>query len=145
MADWVQRLWDKVYVSPDCWEWFGPVHTKGYGLLKVDGATRLAHRLSYEMLVGPIPEGLVIDHLCRVTHCVNPDHLEAVTQRENIRRGVNPAAASMSKEHCTAGHEFTPENTYVPPKRPNRRQCKACQRSRVHAHNQRKKEMIQGG
>ncbi len=76
---------DKIMPEPNsgCWFWLGAL-SRGYGSLK----NARAHRVAYEMTIGPIPEGLVIDHLCRVTSCVNPDHLEAVTQAENVRRGL---------------------------------------------------------
>lgn len=96
----------------DCWLWTGPLSDSGYGLLieKRGGSqtNHRAHRWSYEHHVGPIPDGLVIDHLCRVRHCVNPLHLEPVTSAENIRRGVS---FNGSKTHCKRGHEFTEANT----------------------------------
>lgn len=76
---------DAGYLSP-CWLWTGKQHKKGYGLIQVRGKRQRAHRYVYEQLVGPIPEGLEIDHLCRNKPCVNPDHLEPVTLRENLRR-----------------------------------------------------------
>lgn len=102
-----------------CWLWTAGHHELGYGMLSVrvvrDGravrTTRMAHRISYTTAKGPIPEGLQIDHLCRVPACVNPAHLEAVTIRENLMRGVGVAAKNAAKTHCHRGHEFTPENT----------------------------------
>ncbi len=91
-----------------CWIWRGAVNRAGYGAFSVDGTTRRAHRVSYELRVGPIPEGLHLDHLCRVRACVNPAHLEPVTHAENVRRG-----ARAGQTHCKRGHEFTPENTRV--------------------------------
>lgn len=83
-----------------------------------------AHRWAYEHFVGPIADGLVLDHLCRNTSCVNPRHLEPVTQQENVLRGSAPAAINAAKSHCVNGHEFTAENTYL---RPNGwRICRIC-------------------
>ena len=108
-----------------CWLWTSSRRTNGYGEMAAWGKNRLAHRVMYELLIGPIPDGLVLDHLCRTPACVNPDHLEAVTERENILRGSGAAAANARKTHCIHGHEFTEENT----KRfrmPNGRLGRAC-------------------
>lgn len=103
--------------SSDCWEWRGAPISSGYGQFvpnrTVSGQRAkpiLAHRYSYELFVAPIPEGLYIDHLCRNKMCVNPAHLEPVTQAENVRRGVSIHAHNSRKTHCKWGHEFTPEN-----------------------------------
>lgn len=83
-----ERFWSRVRPTGFCWEWLGHRDRNGYGCFSQTRALRWrAHRLSYQLLVGPIPNGLVIDHLCRNTGCVNPDHLEPVTQLENVRRG----------------------------------------------------------
>lgn len=108
-----------------CWRWMGGFHHSGYGLFTpYQSKTVWAHRFSYELAKGPIPDGLVIDHLCRVPSCVNPDHLEAVTPRENALRGNTIPAANAAKTHCKNGHEYTPENTYLTSK--NQRQCRIC-------------------
>lgn len=106
------HFWAKVAVNPDtgCWLWTASVRRRGYGRFGSKGDQRAAHRVAYEALVGPIPEGLQIDHLCRVTRCVNPEHLEPVTQRENVRRGHNSPA---TRTQCPHGHEYTASNTMV--------------------------------
>ena len=107
------RFWSKVLRRDQgCWEWLGYHDANGYGKFAVRGFGRYAHRLIYELLTGPIPEGLELDHLCRNPRCIRPDHLEAVTHRENLMRGVGPAAQNARKTHCVNGHEFTPENIY---------------------------------
>jgi hypothetical protein len=112
-----------------CWEWHGYHDRDGYS--GVSGGH--LHRKVYEDLVGPIPEGLTIDHLCRNRGCVNPEHLEPVTHRENCRRGTQAgvAAENSAKTHCVHGHEFTPENTYYRPPGRTARQCRQCQRDSV--------------
>lgn len=82
------------------------------------------HRAAYEVLVGPVPEGLELDHLCRVRHCYNPSHLEPVTRLENMRRTMK-----NGPDHCPQGHEYTPENSYVHAR--GDRQCRACNRDRA--------------
>lgn len=94
-----------------CWLWTGTKHNEGYGRVSFRGTKAFAHRTSYERFVGPIPEGLTIDHLCRNKSCVNPAHLEAVTRKENAFRGNCIAAQNANKTHCKNGHEFSPENT----------------------------------
>lgn len=109
----------------DCILWDGPkvfTHGNWYGRL-VGKRMILAHRFSYEVSVADIPDGMVIDHLCRNGLCVNPKHLEAVTNVVNVMRGEGAAARNARKTHCNKGHELTPENTY---NRRNRRACKTC-------------------
>lgn len=126
-----QNFWRKVDMSgPDgCWQWRGLIMPDGYGQVQMVGANaRVAHRVAYEEVKGPIPAGLVLDHLCRNRSCVNPEHLEPVTHRENVLRGVNYIAQNANKTRCHKGHPFSPENTYVKPG--GNRICKTCRRQR---------------
>jgi hypothetical protein len=116
----MKRFWDKVQITDDCWLWQGSRNDKGYGHIRVDRRLHGAHRVAYELVVGPIPDGLVIDHLCRVRNCVRPDHLETVTNAENLRRGLS----GILKVECVNGHAYTPENTYRYPD--GRRACRTC-------------------
>lgn len=104
--------------GPDCWTWVGPISTSGYGRYK----HAYAHRWSYEQHVGPIPEGLHIDHLCRNRLCVNPAHLEAVTQAENNRRSMAPRIILWRENRCHRGHDLN--EAYVD--RKGFRSCRAC-------------------
>jgi hypothetical protein len=113
-----------------CWVWKGAVLANGYGKVTVDYKTKLVHRFLYEAMVGPIPFRYQIDHLCKNRLCVNPAHLEAVPARVNNARSTSPSSQNAAKTHCKHGHEFTPENIYVPAKRPNRRYCRACLKGR---------------
>ena len=108
--DWEHRFWAKVSPEPmsGCWLWTASLDGYGYGQFgKSKGVVLKAYRLSYELLVGPVPDGLEIDHLCRVRACLNPDHLEAVTHRENMRR------AALLRTHCPSGHQYSGDNLYV--------------------------------
>jgi hypothetical protein len=124
------RFWPRVDKSdPDgCWLWTGPIGSHGYGTFGIGVRLVLTHRFAYEFCVGPIPKGLVIDHLCGVRPCVRPDHLEAVTQRENVLRGSSPMAQQARQTHCKRGHPFDVENTYR--SKDGHRSCKKCQQNR---------------
>ena len=127
-----ERLLSRAIINWEtgCWEWKGYVAPHGYGAIKQPGRASklLAHRVSYEMIYGPIPRGRQIDHLCRVRRCINPAHLEAVTSRENTLRGESASALNARKTHCPASHEYTPENTYIAPN--GQRECRQCSRLR---------------
>lgn len=111
-----------------CWQWQRYTYGNGYAAISVAGKQRLAHRVSYEVSVGPIPEGMVIDHLCRNKRCVNPAHLEVVTSRENTRRAM--------RTHCINGHEFDEENTWM---HEGKRYCRACRRKRAREYQERRR------
>lgn len=109
-----------------CWEWIGSTNG-GYGKITINKRTYKAHRVTYELFVGPIPAGLDIDHLCRNHGCVNPAHLEPVTRRENLLRGVGTTARNAAKTHCPRGHAYTPENTHR--RADGSRRCRICGRA----------------
>jgi hypothetical protein len=124
------RFMSKVNKTSDCWLWTAYCNPAGYGKFAIGRLPQwYAHRWSYTQFVGPIPDGLQIDHLCRVKACVNPDHLEAVTGAVNTRRAADVVT------HCPKGHEYTPENTYVNnTKRGPMRDCRECHRLESHAY-----------
>ena len=126
LADLPPTVAAKIEIRPSgCWLWTGAVGGggQGYGMLTFRQVVHRAHRFVYELLVGPIPEGLELDHLCRVTRCVNPEHLEAVTHQTNTRRHYEAAPA------CKSGHLWTPENTYRRLST-GRRECRSCNREK---------------
>jgi hypothetical protein len=108
-----------------CWLWLGSLNRdNGYGRFYLRYKSYLAHRFSYELQNGPIQNGLVLDHLCRNTSCVNPKHLEVVTNKENILRGISPSAENKRKTHCPIGHEYTEKNTRI--SKTGKRSCRTC-------------------
>ena len=107
-----------------CWHWTACLNSQGRGQIWWQGRMLQSHRVVYELLVAPIPEDMEIDHLCRVPACCNPDHLEAVTRGENLRRANEHRRANLAT-HCGKGHEFTAENTYV---WHGKRRCRTCHR-----------------
>lgn len=113
-----------------CWLWIGQSHSGGYGVLGKGKGREYAHRISYRIFKGMIPKGLTIDHLCRVRCCVNPEHLEAVTSRENTLRGESISALHKRKSHCKYGHELVSDNLLMVSSRPSARICKICKRER---------------
>ncbi len=118
-----RRFWPKVQEMPDgCWHWTGALREKGYGSFMRAKGSNMAHRFAYELLVGPIPDGLCIDHLCEVKKCVNPAHMELVTPRENLRRGAE------RRRSCRRGHEINSENARYSQ---GRRYCRVCEREKA--------------
>jgi len=131
------RFWAKVALPDEqgCMLWLSALSSAGYGRITMGGKTHYAHRISYALAYGAIPTELQLDHLCRVRHCVAPDHLEPVTGRVNVLRGQTPAAANAAKTHCPRDHAYDEENTYVDAK--GRRNCRACARERARVYRRR--------
>lgn len=126
------RFMTKIDKQEDCWIWTAAANNMGYGVVNMYPlGNKLAHRAVYELLKGKIPEGLVLDHLCKTPRCVNPEHLEPVTQKENMYRGDSPRIKRFFATHCVRGHEFTEENSYRQPSKPaHYRQCRKCNKLR---------------
>jgi len=131
-----ERFWNKVEIADKCWLWTAGLTEKGYGYYANRGGSNRAHRAAYEALLGPVPAGLVLDHLCHTQdrtcpggptcphrRCVNPAHLEPVTHAENARRGLR-----SQKTHCPEGHEYVPE--YLRDRPGKGRECATCHRMR---------------
>lgn len=135
----VARFWAKVTIAgqDDCWPWSSYVRTDGYGKTYFAGHYVRTHRLAYELSVGPVPEGLVLDHLCRNRKCANPRHLESVTRGENVRRGVGVGAViggiRSSRTHCPSGHPLSGDNLTIGHRRGGgvHRGCRECHRIAV--------------
>jgi hypothetical protein len=120
------RLLRQSIDSNGCRVWLGGKGSTGYGYIKIDHSQRLVHRVAYEVYKGAIPEGYQIDHLCKNTSCINPQHLEAVTQRENILRSNSFAAINSKKTECINGHSLIGDNVYIKPN--GARNCKECRK-----------------
>jgi len=140
-----ERFWPKVNRAADdeCWVWEAAIHTSGYGAIGEGGKhgrMLMAHRVAYELLVGPIPVGLELDHLCRNRRCVNPSHLEPVTSSENklrsplvgrvwqVHGAIAAAKVRNGRATCPNGHPWDEQNTYQRPGKGNGRTCRACNR-----------------
>lgn len=124
----LDRIFNKIDASGDCWEWTGWRGQDGYGRDHINRRSTLMHRWLYEQLAGPILDGLVMDHLCRNRGCVNPAHLEVVTRRENNLRGISPPALNAVKTHCTNGHPLAGPNLIVD--QDGHRRCRTCRLAR---------------
>lgn len=121
---------DRIDADGDCWLWTGPPTAYGYGQVSVGGGPRCVHVVVWESLVGLVPDGLELDHLCRVKMCCNPDHLEPVTHQTNMSRVPKP-------NRCPRGHPYTPANTYTHPTK-GHRACMACNREKQRERRQRR-------
>lgn len=134
-----ERIAEKIRIDiSGCWEWTAS-RRGGYGQVRWQGGTPGAHVVVYRLLMGEIPAGLQLDHLCRNRGCVNPEHLEPVTQRVNVLRGIGSAAENARKVACIHGHRFTAENTYVG--RDGHRQCRTCQRAALRRFRERQQRI----
>lgn len=131
------RVWAMVQKTGGCWWWLGAKNALGYGQVqrgrRADGKMP-AHHATYELMVGPVPVGLELDHLCRQPSCVRPDHLEPVTPAENKRRARSLSNLNAVKTACNQGHPFDESNTYV--RKEGRRMCRACHRERERGRKQ---------
>lgn len=119
-----------------CWIWQGATSSKGYGRVRVAGKVEFAHRVSYRLHIGEIPDGLELDHLCRVRNCIRPDHLEPVTHRENMERGTM-WDARRAITHCPRGHAYDEANTAIIR---GCRRCRRCQAEKQAARRRRARE-----
>lgn len=142
-AEPLARFMAKVEFTATCWMWRGARSELGYGRFRLPDRLVQAHRFSYEALVGPIPEGMTLDHICRNPPCVWPDHLEPVAIGENTRRGLMPEilrqrAAAIT--HCPKGHPYDDENTYRDSR--NCRQCKECNREQARDYQRRRRAAL---
>lgn len=127
-----ERFLAKVDKTETCWLWHGASKASGYGVMRIGPASAgmvYVHRFSYELYVGPIPDGLQIDHLCRVRNCVNPSHLEPVTLQVNVMRSDHPIAIRRRTGLCKWGHPITPDNTYL--RADGTTECLPCRRERA--------------
>ena len=122
-SEYRQKFWSRVDKTGECWTWQGSITCYGYGQFShpVKGMSNRAHRVAWEMANGPVPEGLVLDHLCRNRACVRPDHLEAVPNRTNVLRGYGVSAEFARRTHCSRGHELPTAGSRV---------CKGCEQIR---------------
>lgn len=129
-----ETFWAKVQKTEstqDCWNWQSATcQSRGrdfYGIVKWHGGNEPAHKKAFELTVGKVLQGQVIDHLCKNTRCVNPWHLEPVTYKESVRRSSSPVGQNANKTHCTNGHKFTPENTRIQVTRI----CRCCESNKL--------------
>lgn len=133
-----ERFWNKVQPEPmsGCWLWAGSSRSRGYGSLWLDQTMQLAHRISFSV-ENEVPSGMVVDHKCRVHCCVNPDHLRAITGKENTLIGVGPSALNAQKAMCSNGHDLSGDNLLQQKGPRPRRVCRACRRASCKAYKAR--------
>jgi hypothetical protein len=135
----LKDLLARCLIEPDgCWLWTGYCNPQGYGQTSLLGESGAAHRIIYEHVVGPVPKGLVLDHLCRQPACVNPAHLEPVTHRENILRGEGLAAQQVKRTHCPYGHPYEGDNVFIG--KSGSRFCRECSRRRSREQQRKKRQ-----
>lgn len=140
-----ERLYSRLVADPEtgCLLWTGHLDDSGYGRISVDGKQQRAHIAAWELDNGPVPEGLLLDHVkargCAYRHCANIAHLEPVTWRENTLRGESFAAVNAVKTHCPHGHEYDLLNTYR--KTDGGRDCRACNREAVRRYKARLRQL----
>lgn len=135
-----ERVWKFIKFPKnlnECWIWKSVLNNKGYGVFGFDSKKYKAHRFMYEYLIGEIPKELVTDHLCRNRKCVNPEHLEFVTDKVNINRGIGNR--QKEKTHCPFGHKYTEENTYH---HNNARTCRKCSAVKMSIKRKKQKEGV---
>ena len=128
------QFWMSVHKTSTCWLWTGRTNHDGYGSCGVRegagiGRTQRVHRIAWELVIGPIPVEKVLDHLCRVRHCVNPEHLRVVDSKTNTLAGIGPTAINARKLVCGEGHPLTGDNLYICPR--GRRNCRECKKART--------------
>jgi len=136
----LSSVMDRVDIGPGCWEWTRGTNGVGYGRVSWGGRYEYVHRILYQHFVGPIPDGLELDHLCRNRLCANPEHLEAVTSTENKRRGIAgklAGARQRAKTHCPSGHPYSGENLY---ECRGERICRECNRAAARRYQARKRK-----
>lgn len=121
-----ERLWSKVERSDGCWLFTGVKWPNGYGQIRDKNRYRVASRVAYELTYGSLPPKMQVDHLCRNRACCRPDHLEAVTNRTNVLRGVGITATAARRTSCSRGHPYAPENVRFD--RKGKRVCLMCRR-----------------
>ena len=139
----------RVHPETGCWEWTGRLSEDGYGKVPVaSGRYGSVHRLSYQLKWGSVPDGLEIDHVCRNRRCFNPDHLEAVTRRENVRRGALPEMMrkkATDQTHCRLGHPLSGSNLVLQGPEKKFRVCRICRATRQRYRYHNRKEKIHEG
>ncbi len=142
-----ERVLRRTSDDDGCWVFAGSKNWDGYGMVKNPQGSQMAHRVVYEALVGPIPEGYQLDHLCRNPACVNPEHLEPVTQQENIRRGLGNWR-QRAKTHCPQGHPYDEANTLLnhhSSGQGRKRACRTCVNARRARRRAARKAVILNG